>query len=61
MTAKDIMFTIISEVSGKSVDEIQRTFHPANMPAMEEELPDEEATWMLDELRKIMHALRSGP
>ena len=59
MKHKHVMFTIVSEISGKSIDEIRRTFPPAlNTPAMEQELTDEEATKLLGELRKEKAGIR---
>jgi len=53
MKRKDVMITVLSEVSGKSKEEVERTMPPQLLTAkMEEELSDEEAEKQLTELRK---------
>lgn len=53
MKNKDVLFTVLSEVTGKRIEQIRDGFPAAlNTPKMEEELTDDEASQLLDELRK---------
>lgn len=53
MKYKDVMFIVLSEVTGKSIKQIRQSF-PASLhtPAMEKELTEVEATKMLEDLRR---------
>ena len=53
MKRKDVMITVLSEVSGKTKEEVDDTMPPQLLTAkMEEEISDEEAERQLAELRK---------
>jgi hypothetical protein len=59
MKHKDVMFAVLSEISGKSVEEIRRNFPVVlNTPQMEKELTDTEAMLLLEELRKEKVGIR---
>jgi hypothetical protein len=52
MTNKDIVVTILSELTGKGVNEVRAKFSRLLCtPKMEQELPDDEASKLLEELR----------
>ncbi len=52
MKYKDVIFTVLSEVTGKSVEQIRQDFPmPLDTPAMEKELTEVEAAKLLEDLR----------
>jgi hypothetical protein len=53
MKHKDVLFTVLSEVTGKPIEQIRDSFPAAlSTPKMKEELTDDEANQLLDGLRK---------
>ena len=53
MKYKDVLFTVLSEVTGKSVEQIRQGFPmPLDTLAMEKELTEVEAAKLLEDLRK---------
>ena len=53
MKRKDVMFVVLSEVTGKSIDDIRESFPAAlSTPAMEDELTEVEAAKIVEDLRK---------
>ena len=53
MKSKDILFIVLSEVTGKSIEQIRQSFPEAvNRPDMEKELTGVDAVKMVEDLRK---------
>ena len=61
MKHKDVMFRVLSEVTGKSIEQIRQSFPAAlSTPAMENELTEVEAAKMLEDLRKEKSGILNG-